>query len=169
MEGAGEKYEGFDSEYTVEISRKMRVPERLSIGPSPIQHDKTNDSRKILHDMAVPEKIVLAGHNQHLALKPEPRPLADILTVATASASGAAGMALASDSQISNGFVALPTPPRQLTVDNYSERGLNVTDDEEGRSYSKSEAETPRSSSNFCLAKYNNIIIKCYRRNEKDR
>ncbi|XP_050432672.1 transport and Golgi organization protein 11 [Adelges cooleyi] len=77
-----EDYNGYDSNFTEEISKKMQVPKSIrangdysNFRPTSFYSDETNPYGDNF-DMQVPEKIVLLGHNQHMGTSSKPKEFA---------------------------------------------------------------------------------------------
>ncbi|XP_013395077.1 mitochondrial fission factor [Lingula anatina] len=109
----------YDPQFTAEISNKMQVPDRIQMHPQPqsgyptYQENNEDPHRDVRHAMKVPDRIVIAGHNQHIGMKQEPRPLdLDVLT----------------QTDQTSHYVGLTTPPRVLTVE---ESGFPIIEEEE--------------------------------------
>ncbi|XP_046990384.1 transport and Golgi organization protein 11 [Schistocerca americana] len=63
----------YDPEYTAYINQRMRVPERLRIDGSSDELYNSTIMPNEVFDMRVPERIVVAGNEQHIGIKGIPR------------------------------------------------------------------------------------------------
>jgi len=68
-----------DSAYTADISTKMRIPEHLMAHGSTVNGDHheldMNKGNTHLYGMQVPDRILVAGQEQHIPSKSTPREL----------------------------------------------------------------------------------------------
>lgn len=95
----------YDPDYISQISSKMQVPHRISVGPSMDRQMNGHgemDARTHFVGMSVPDKIVVAGDNQHIGMRQD---LA--LDLSPNAAPSPEGLS----------YVGLITPPRVLTLD----------------------------------------------------
>jgi len=116
----------YDPDFTVEISNRMRVPDKISILPDGQDnhnerngYPKTNESNEW---MRVPERILVAGGDKYAAGRPAPPEMK-----LESSIHG---------ENLINEHVQLMTPPRHLTLNEHSyptvepENDLNLSDSE---------------------------------------
>ncbi|ESO83166.1 hypothetical protein LOTGIDRAFT_236766 [Lottia gigantea] len=100
----------YDPQYISDISNKMQIPDRISVGDSNgLPYLNKHQAR--LSDMHVPDRIIVAGDEQHIGLKEGLRNL-DLNPAANSE---------------SLQYVGLMTPPRTLTLE---ERFPFVEDEE---------------------------------------
>ncbi|GFR77225.1 mitochondrial fission factor-like [Elysia marginata] len=95
----------YDPEYISQISSKMQVPHRISVGPGgerQVNGHGELDAKTQFVGMSVPDKIVVAGDNQHIGMR---QGLA--LDLSPNAAPAPEGLS----------YVGLITPPRVLTLD----------------------------------------------------
>ncbi|GFO11480.1 mitochondrial fission factor-like [Plakobranchus ocellatus] len=97
----------YDPEYISQISSKMQVPHRIAVGPSADrqmngQQNIELEAKTQFVGMSVPDKIVLAGDNQHIGMRQD---LA--LDLSPNAAPAPEGLS----------YVGLITPPRVLTLE----------------------------------------------------
>ncbi|XP_071486630.1 mitochondrial fission factor-like [Diadema antillarum] len=103
----------YSTDFSTDVNRKMQVPPRLSMepesgfmdSPSPTPDLGTDMENSPAHAMSVPERILIAGSDQHVGVRQTPRDL-DLDNMAPFPQPG------------SN--VGLTTPPRTLTLDEIS-------------------------------------------------
>ncbi|XP_050389111.1 transport and Golgi organization protein 11 [Patella vulgata] len=90
----------YDPEYISDISNKMQVPDRISMGePNDLPYIPKQNGR--MSDMHVPDRIILAGEDKHIGLKEGLREL-ELNKVPSAD---------------TYAYVGLLTPPRTLTLE----------------------------------------------------
>uniref|UniRef100_T1JB48 Mitochondrial fission factor n=1 Tax=Strigamia maritima TaxID=126957 RepID=T1JB48_STRMM len=113
-------FDGFyDSNYTVDISKRMRVPHRIRVVDDDDQLSRNTDAEKL--EMFVPGRILVAGQDQHIGMKSPPRELHLEKSLLPTAAS-----------------VRVQTPPRVLTLEDHpfptveddSEQDFTVTSQE---------------------------------------
>ncbi|RUS87474.1 hypothetical protein EGW08_004728 [Elysia chlorotica] len=95
----------YDPDYISQISSKMQVPHRISVGPSGMRQMNGHgeyDAKTQFVGMSVPDKIVVAGDDQHIGMRQD---LA--LDFSPNAAAAPEGLS----------YVGLITPPRVLTLD----------------------------------------------------
>lgn len=98
------KSELFDPNYKVFISQKMRVPERIKVdGSSDTSYHTSALYANEVFDMRVPERILVAGNDQHVASKGIPREIEFENTVLPPDRS----------------TVRVKTPPRVIRLDEH--------------------------------------------------
>ena len=101
------KPDDYDPNFTADISSKMRVPHRLSAVNGLSLGDQENMSggdtlSGASHaSMSVPDRILVAGQDQHIGAKARPNLNIDLVNFADANSA----------------FVGLETPPRVLTLE----------------------------------------------------
>jgi len=126
----------YDPDFTVEISNRMRVPDKISLLPEGMNHTDRNGYPKTSESnewMRVPERILVAGGDKYAAGRPAPPEMK-----LESSIHG---------ENFNNEHVQLMTPPRHLTLNEHSyptvepENDLNLSDSEL-KSSNRSHAKT---------------------------
>jgi hypothetical protein len=126
----------YDPEFISQISSKMQVPDRIALGGSEynrrqngfVHHDLASATQFV--GMTVPDRIVLAGENNHIALRQ------DLILDLPGSSSASESLS----------YVGLLTPPRNLTLeerfpvveDTDDHKMLAANGDMAGRDYTNS-------------------------------
>ncbi|XP_023026778.2 transport and Golgi organization 11 [Leptinotarsa decemlineata] len=103
-----------DPAFKMEMNQKMNVPDKIRFGP-----DENNDHllwRKENLNMNVPDRILVAGHHQHVGTKaPPPEIVFDNCLLAS--------------EPYPRDLPRVATPPRVLTLDKYSFPGIEDTEE----------------------------------------
>ncbi|XP_014664370.1 PREDICTED: transport and Golgi organization protein 11-like [Priapulus caudatus] len=94
----------YDQNFTADISDRMQVPHRISLGGGSEPNNRryyNDDAVKMSANMSVPDRIIVTGQEQHLGMKEAPRDLnLEMLP------------------EVDN--IALTTPPRVLNINDYN-------------------------------------------------
>ncbi|CAH1401553.1 unnamed protein product [Nezara viridula] len=103
---SGETDHFYDPNFTAEISQKMRVPKRINVdGVCDMPNVNKNDFNAWMPaeklEMHVPEKIVVAGHDEHFGTRTIPREMALDNSIMPPDP----------------GIIRVQTPPRVITID----------------------------------------------------
>lgn len=93
-----------DPNFTADISQKMRVPKQIKVGGGGDDINVTRMSVPDKIDMHVPDRILVVGQEQHVGTKAPPRELILENSIMPPDP----------------GLIRVQTPPRVITLDEYS-------------------------------------------------
>ncbi|KAK9888772.1 hypothetical protein WA026_000998 [Henosepilachna vigintioctopunctata] len=94
----------YEDAFITDINQKMKVPDKISFSPELNSVSRTGWTKDNI-DMQVPERILVAGHHQHVGTRAPPREIVYDKSI------------LPTDPY--PGDVRVATPPRTLTLDKY--------------------------------------------------
>ncbi|XP_045472102.1 transport and Golgi organization protein 11 [Harmonia axyridis] len=94
----------FEDAFVTDINQKMKVPDKISFNPDSNGISRVDWMRDSIN-MQVPERILVAGHQQHVGTKAPPREITFDKSI------------IVTDPY--PGDVRVATPPRTLTLDRY--------------------------------------------------
>ncbi|KAL3283333.1 hypothetical protein HHI36_006481 [Cryptolaemus montrouzieri] len=105
----------YEDAFITDINQKMKVPDKISFNSD--MNGFTRDWTRENIDMQVPERILVAGHHQHVGTRAPPREIVYDKSI------------LSTDPY--PGDVRVATPPRTLTLDKYPFPEFEETKQEE--------------------------------------